>query len=337
MSDNFPLKTCGILGAEFLRQNSASLQFDTNGLPLQLPSSEISPPCRIVLPARSRKLVSLTIDKLNNLSEGYLERINAEKEVILGESLVRAVNSHVKVFAINTTLHDLEVSLPPVKLQEVEIFIPNKKVQKNISKNTANRMNKLLKLFNFSNLNEEEKNSLLDPITRFAHRFYVEGDVLEATDLVTHTIKTTDDTPIFQRQHRPAETLSKEISKQTKDLKKNEIIDDSDSPYNSPVWIVPKKPGPDGQKRWRMVIDFRRLNDITIEDSYPLPNITSILDKLGGAQYFSTLDLAMGFHQIKMHPDLKSKTAFSTPFWPLPFQQNAFRFKKFSVHLPTSC
>ncbi|XP_051170097.1 uncharacterized protein LOC127287306 [Leptopilina boulardi] len=184
-----------------------------------------------------------------------------------------------------------------------------------------------MKLFNFSGLNEEEKNSLLAPISKFSHRFYVEGDVLEATDLVTHSIQTTDDTPIFQKQYRPAETLNNEINIQTKELKKNECIEDSDSPYNSPVWIVPKKPGPDGKKRWRMVIDFRRLNDITVKDSYPLPHITSILDQLGGAQYFSTLDLAMGFHQIKMHPDSKAKTAFSTPFGHFHFNRMPFGLK----------
>jgi len=69
------------------------------------------------------------------------------------------------------------------------------------------------------------------------------------------------------------------------------------------VWIVPKKPDSKGNKRWRMVLDFRDLNDKTIGDAYPLPNITEILDQLGSAKYFSVFDLASGFHQIKMHPD----------------------------------
>ena len=78
--------------------------------------------------------------------------------------------------------------------------------------------------------------------------------------------------------------------------------------------MVPKKPDADGNKRWRMVIDFRQSNDKTVKDSYPLPNSTHILDQLAGAQYFSTFDLAMGFHQVKMQPDSKTKTAFSTPY-----------------------
>ena len=62
-----------------------------------------------------------------------------------------------------------------------------------------------------------------------------------------------------------------------------------------------------------MVVDFRDLNQRTVGDAYPLPNITDILDQLGGAMYFSVFDLASGFHQIKMAPEDQWKTAFSTP------------------------
>ena len=62
-----------------------------------------------------------------------------------------------------------------------------------------------------------------------------------------------------------------------------------------------------------MVLDFRKLNEKTIGDSYPLPNIIDILDQLGSAQYFSVFDLASGFHEIKMSPEDSHKTAFSAP------------------------
>lgn len=66
-----------------------------------------------------------------------------------------------------------------------------------------------------------------------------------------------------------------------------------------------------GQKKFRMVIDYRHLNDVTIEDKYPLPRIEEILDSLGKCSYFTTLDLAQGFHQIEVHPDSIEKTAFT--------------------------
>lgn len=131
---------------------------------------------------------------------------------------------------------------------------------------------------------------------------------------MAHEIRTTDDIPIFQKQYLPAESLNKEILKQSRELYKMGFIEDSDSPCYSPVWLVPKKPGPDGQRRWRMVIDYRKLNEKTIKDAYPLPNINSILDQLGGAKYFSILDMRMGFHQIPMNPNSKALTAFFTPY-----------------------
>ena len=86
------------------------------------------------------------------------------------------------------------------------------------------------------------------------------------------------------------------INTETAKLTDNNAIRTSDSPYNSPVWVVPKKADSQGRKRWRMVIDYRSLNEKTVGDAYPLPNITDILDQLGGAKYFSVLDLAAGFH-----------------------------------------
>lgn len=80
---------------------------------------------------------------------------------------------------------------------------------------------------------------------------------------------------------------------------------------SSPVWLVPKKADASGLQKWRIVIDYRKLNEKTIDDRYPIPNISDILDKLGRSQYFTTLDLASGFHQIEMNPNSISKTAFS--------------------------
>jgi len=90
-----------------------------------------------------------------------------------------------------------------------------------------------------------------------------------------------------------------------------DIIRSSYSPWSAPVWVVPKKAGPNGEQKWRLVIDYRKLNDKTISDRYPIPNINDILDRIGKAKYFTTLDLASGFHQIEMNPDDIAKTAFT--------------------------
>jgi len=78
---------------------------------------------------------------------------------------------------------------------------------------------------------------------------------------------------------------------------------------------------------------FRKLNDLTIGDSFPLPNITDILDQLKNAKYFSTLDLALGFHQISMHEEHRNKTVFSTPY---AIQQNAVWIEKRTGNVSTT-
>lgn len=86
-----------------------------------------------------------------------------------------------------------------------------------------------------------------------------------------------------------------------------------------------------------MVIDYRKLNEKTILDAYPLPNIDEILDQLGNARYFSAFDLASGFHQIGMSSKDVAKTAFSTPnghFEYVRARANAIRIKKRTANLP---
>ena len=90
------------------------------------------------------------------------------------------------------------------------------------------------------------------------------------------------------------------------------IIMKSDSPWNSPLLVVPKKAGPDGKRKWSMVVDFRKLNEKTIGDAYPLPDITEILDQLGQSKYFTCLDMVMGYHQIELEFGEVPKTTFST-------------------------
>nr|XP_034195210.1 uncharacterized protein LOC117611386 [Osmia lignaria] len=194
----------------------------------------------------------------------------------------------------------------------------------NTPENRATRIRNLLRT---DHLNAEERKHVLNIVDEFSDRFYLPGDKLGEVPNFYHSIHTTDDVPINTRQYRYPPVHQDEIQRQVKALLLQGVIQPSSSPYNSPLWIVPKKPDAKGNKRWRMVIDFRALNEKTLSDKFPLPNITEILDKLGGAKYFTIFDIANGFHQVQMDPKDCPKTAFTTPDGHFEFVRMPFGLK----------
>ena len=83
----------------------------------------------------------------------------------------------------------------------------------------------------------------------------------------------------------------------------------SKSPWGAPILLLKKKGG-----TWRMCINYRRLNKVTIENSYPLPLADDLIDHLQGARYFRKLDLRMGYHQIRISEEDVPKTTFRTRY-----------------------
>nr|CAH7767400.1 unnamed protein product [Callosobruchus chinensis] len=161
-------------------------------------------------------------------------------------------------------------------------------------------------------LNSEEKSKILELCREFSDIFYTESTPLTFTNRIKHQIRTSDEKPIYAKTYRYPFVHRQEVEKQIKQMLDSNIIRESNSAWSSPLWVVPKKLDASGKQKWRVVIDYRKLNEKSLDDRYPLPNINDLLDKLGRCQYFSTLDLASGFHQIEMDEKDIEKTAFST-------------------------
>ena len=128
------------------------------------------------------------------------------------------------------------------------------------------------------------------------------------TDLLEMEIDTGEACPKKQRPRRMPFAVRQEVSKQLRKMQETGVIRPSKSPWASPVVLVRKKDG-----SHRFCIDYRELNSVTKPDTFPLPRIEDLLDQLGQARYFSTLDLSSGFWQVRIHPDSREKTAFTVP------------------------
>lgn len=170
--------------------------------------------------------------------------------------------------------------------------------------------------------NSSEKKELnLGPLTYHQQQYFQElmteyQDVcaksqtdIGRTNILKHKILTGDRPPISQAPYRMNPQKRDFLREEIVNMEKSGIVRKSVSPWASPVVIVDKKDG-----SYRICIDYRKLNKITKADAFPLPRIDDLLESFGGAQWFSTLDLASGYWQVEMNEKDVEKTAFVTPF-----------------------
>lgn len=161
---------------------------------------------------------------------------------------------------------------------------------------------------NRGQLNENQLRKFNTIINNNKEIFAEEIYQLGRTNIVQHKIIIDKETkPIRQRYYRTSPHAEQYIEEEVQKLLKDGIIKKSQSPWTSPVVLVKKK-----DDKWRFCIDYRKLNNVTKKDAHPLPQIDDMLGTLGGAKWFTTLDLASGYWQVEMDPESREKTAFVT-------------------------
>ncbi|GJV57547.1 putative reverse transcriptase domain-containing protein [Tanacetum coccineum] len=120
--------------------------------------------------------------------------------------------------------------------------------------------------------------------------------------------------PVRKPPYLLAPSKMEELSGQLKELQDKGFIRPRSSPWGAPVLFVKKKDG-----SFRMCIDYRELNKLTIKNRYPLPRIDDLFDQFQGSQYFSKIDHRSEYHQLRVHEDDIPKTAFRTRYGPFEF------------------
>ncbi|GKA14913.1 putative reverse transcriptase domain-containing protein [Tanacetum coccineum] len=125
--------------------------------------------------------------------------------------------------------------------------------------------------------------------------------------------------PVAQAPYRLAPSEMKELSEQLKQLSDKGFIRPSSSPWEAPILFVKKKDG-----SFRMCIDYRELNKLTVKNRYPLPRIDDLFDQLQGSSIYSKIDLRSGYHQLRVREEDILKTAFRTRYGHYEFQVMPF-------------
>ncbi|GFU99161.1 retrovirus-related Pol polyprotein from transposon 17.6 [Trichonephila clavipes] len=161
--------------------------------------------------------------------------------------------------------------------------------------------------FNLSGLDNKIKNRLFQLL--ISHKSAFARSTVELSAAVTehHRISLQHDYPIKCPIYKIPFNLRNEFRRQIADLEKAGIISKSNSQYNTPALFVKQK------EKWRLVLDFRKLNEITVTQDFVIPTLDDILHEISGSNYFSALDMKSAFNQIPLHFADRHKTAFSTP------------------------
>ena len=157
------------------------------------------------------------------------------------------------------------------------------------------------------NLSDDEKARLMAVVEKHSDVFARNPKKPKQTSVI-HPIVTDETMPVKSRYYRVPVAWEQEVNKQIQEMLENGIIRPSSSPWNSPIILVKKKDG-----TMRFVCDFRGLNDVTKKDTYPLPHIRDVIDKMHGSNYWTTLDAASAYWSMPLKEEDKEKTAFSAP------------------------
>ena len=267
----------------------------------------------VTIPARSEMIITGKIQAKDVSQVGVIAACHSEsvrhlKGLHVARLVVTPVDKTVPIRIANTTATAVELATG-CKLAEFCPLIE----QENVAANNVSVDCNAVKADNITHkldssldpaLSNDKKEQLKQVLNEFEEIF---SDTIGQTNIVYHTIDTGDNPPIRQRARRVPYAFRDESDKQIANMLDQGIIRSSTSPWASPIVLVRKKSG-----EIRFCVDYCKLNQITRHDAHPLPRVDELLDSVGNARYFTTLDIKSSYWQIPVNPDDREKTAFVT-------------------------
>ncbi|KAL1915429.1 uncharacterized protein VTP21DRAFT_6887 [Calcarisporiella thermophila] len=255
----------------------------------------------------------------------FVERISTEDALMTpvdlrgGETLVRAAHTVVKTDAPTPCIEVINAQDSPITLRKGETLATVTPLTITAQLSTYSTctldadqercaFEQILAEANLNpELTDEQKEKVVNLLWENRHAFAYNNRV-GFTDVVSMRIDTRNAEPISLPPYRASPRERKAIEDQIIELESQGIIRDSHSPWAAPVVLVRKKDG-----GLRFCVDYRKLNSVTVTDSYPIPRVDDLLTHLSGKSWFSTFDANKGFHQVPLATaDDREKTAFRT-------------------------
>ncbi|MGC8821243.1 MAG: reverse transcriptase domain-containing protein, partial [Fervidobacterium sp.] len=265
-----------------------------------------------VLPPNAESIVWINKKEISGANRLCLiEPTNNIRDIMVGKTLVNfSYNNAIPIRVMNLSKNPkiLKKGTEIAKCSGIEAVM-NTDVKLPIHSNSRDSsdfdMSGILQQFS-NRLSKSENRKAQALLKKYASLFQPDTSRNGKPSIVKHQINTGEARPIRQAPRSIPLAKRDEVKNLIDEMERNGVIEPSSSPWSSPVVLVKKKDG-----TTRFCVDYRKLNDVTKKDSYPLPRIDDTLDTLAGSKWFSTLDLKSGYWQVDIEKSDREKTAFS--------------------------
>ncbi|UYV65814.1 hypothetical protein LAZ67_3005530, partial [Cordylochernes scorpioides] len=297
-----------ILGRDFLKKMNAKIDCQREIIKYDLTENrdvikyqqkKIKSAKDAIIPELSIKLINAFVEAEDGeyiIEENH--KMFQTNGLRLARSLINVVNKETYIWITNPYPRPLKI------LKNQTLCFGSQPAEVNLMEESEQKEHEEPQFQINENLAYTEKEQLKQVLERYEDLF---SSGLGRSNLAKHRIDTENAKPI---KHKPYRVSAKEreiIKEQIDEMLRDGIIRPSSSPWSFPVILVKKRDG-----KYRFCVDYRKLNDVTVKDVYPIPRIDEVLDTLQGSKYFSAIDLKSGYWQVEVEEKDKEKTAFTT-------------------------